>query len=215
MNTQTHLLMGAALFGRPLPRLAIAGALGGVIPDAPMFAIIGGLKMAGYGLEEIFGRLYWQHWWQVANAIGHNFLLWGALAIGSGLVLSAKTAAPGRSSGLAFEMQFVRLDAPLVFAFSGSALLHSVIDFLFHRNDAHMHFWPLSQWRFRSPVSYWDPNHFGNWFGMFEAAIGLLLVAVLFRRYRNFWLRAALALACILYLAVPAFFVMSMSGHQM
>ena len=211
MNTQTHLLMGAALFGRPLPRLAIAGALGGVIPDAPMIAIIGGLKMAGYGLEEIFGRLYWQHWWQVANAIGHNFLLWGAPAICSGLALSANPLATSPES----DKRPVRFDAALVFAFSGSALLHSVIDFLCHRNDAHMHFWPLSQWRFRSPVSYWDPNHFGNWFGMFEAVTGLLLVALLFRRYRNFWLRAALALACILYLAVPAFFVMSMSGHQM
>ncbi len=159
------MLMGAALFGRPLPRFAVAGALGGIVPDLPMFAIVGGLRMAGYDFEQIFGKLYWEHWWQVANAIGHNFLLWGVLTVVSGLMLSANpfrsydpTSFPGKRP--------VRPDAALVFAFSGSALLHSVIDFLCHRNDAHMHLWPLTQWRFRSPVSYWDPNHFGNWFGL-------------------------------------------------
>lgn len=215
MNTQTHLLMGAALFGRPLPRLALAGALGGIVPDAPMLAIVGGLRMAGYDFGQIFGKLYWEHWWQVANAIGHNFWLWGALALASGLMLAQNPFGPAEMAGRTAGERPVRPDAALVFAFSGSALLHSVIDFLSHRDDAHMHLWPLTQWRFRSPVSYWDPNHFGNWFGMIEAAIGVLLVVVLFRRYRNVWLRLALALATVLYLAVPAFFVLSIAGHQM
>jgi hypothetical protein len=193
-----------------MPRLAVAGTLGGIAPDIPMFVIFGALRMAGYDLETIFGKLYWEHWWQVANAIGHNFWLWGMLALVSGLMLrggpAQSVAADNRQ-----RISPMRPDAGLVFAFSASALLHSVIDFLCHRDDAHMHLWPLTQWRFRSPVSYWDPNHYGNWFGLFEAATGLLLVVVLFRRYRNFWLRGALALASLLYVAVPAFFILSMS----
>jgi membrane-bound metal-dependent hydrolase YbcI (DUF457 family) len=61
MNTQTHIIMGAALFGKPMPKLAIAGALGGIIPDLPMYVIIIGLRGAGYPLSEIFGKIYWEH----------------------------------------------------------------------------------------------------------------------------------------------------------
>ncbi len=97
--------------------------------------------------------------------------------------------------------------AALCFAFAGSALLHSVIDFLVHREDAHMQFWPLTEWRFVSPVSYWDPAHYGNWFSLFEAALGLVMAVMLFRRYRNVLARIALAIAILLYASAPAFFL--------
>ena len=35
-------------------------------------------------------------------------------------------------------------------------LLHLAFDFPLHTHDARMHFWPLSDWVFESPVSYWD-----------------------------------------------------------
>jgi hypothetical protein len=202
MNSQTHMLMGAALFGRPAPRLAWAAAAGGLIPDLPMFMIVAGLRMSGFALDEIFGRLYWAPWWQIANAVAHSFLLWGGLAAGSAFAL--------RRGGA--ESRPAWTGAPALFALSASALIHSAIDFLVHRDDAHMHFWPLSAWRFRSPVSYWDSNHYGNWFGLFEAAVGVLLIVVLFRRYRSRRLRAVLALALALYVAVPAFFILNLAG---
>jgi len=43
--------------------------------------------------------------------------------------------------------------------FSSSALLHLVTDFALHHDDARAHFWPLSQWKFESPLSYWDSSH--------------------------------------------------------
>jgi len=42
-----------------------------------------------------------------------------------------------------------------------------------HHDDGHRHFFPLSDWRFESPVSYWDPAHYGHIFLWIE----LLLVA--------------------------------------
>lgn len=211
MNSQTHVLMGAALFGRPIPRLAWAAAAGSLVPDLPMYVIVGALRIAGFPLSEIFRRIYWQDWWQIANAVGHNFLLWSGFALASGLALSGRTrrALPAAAAGSASKASREGA-AALVFAFSASALLHSVIDFLCHRDDAHMHFWPLSDWRFRSPLSYWDANHYGNWFGLFEAAIGMLLVVILLRRYRSVWLRAALLVALALYVAVPAFFILNL-----
>lgn len=201
MNSQSHILMGALLFGRPAPRLAWVGAAGGLTPDLPMFIIVAGLRMTGYPVQEIFDRLYWEPWWQIANSIGHSFLLWGALTFGAFAVLSRRG-----SAGFPRAMSPTGGIAPLVLAFSGSALLHSLIDFLVHRDDAHMQFWPLSDWRFRSPVSYWDANHYGNWFGLFEALLGIGMAVLLFRRYRSLRLRVALVLAIALYAAVPVFF---------
>lgn len=221
MNTQTHMLMGAALFGRPMPKLAWAAAVGGVAPDIPMYLIVAGLRMVGYPMREIFDRLYWSDWWQIANAIGHSFLLWGGLAAVSLVLLprpwSDRFAARPEPTGGHDEPapptgRLERL-APQLLALSASALLHSAIDFLVHRDDGHMHFWPLTEWRFQSPVSYWDPAHGGNWFGLFEAAVGIVLIAVLFRRYRSRRLRALLALALVLYAAVPAYFVLGIAHH--
>lgn len=220
MNTQTHMLMGAALFGRPMPRLAWAAVAGGVAPDVPMYAIVGGLRMVGYPMREIFDRLYWEHWWQVANAVGHSFLLWGGLvAVALALLprpwsdrFAPAAHAEGRSDPAPPAGRAERF-APLLFAVSASALLHSAIDFLVHRDDAHMQFWPLTEWRFRSPLSYWDPAHGGNWFGRFEAALGMSLIAVLFRRYRSRRVRVMLGLTLVLYAAVPAYFVLGIAHH--
>ena len=142
----------------------------------------------GYPLSEIFGKIYWEHWWQVSNAIGHSFILWGAVLAVSLL------SRPRNWAGFGV-------------ALSGSALLHSMIDFLCHRDDAHMHFWPLTEWRFRSPISYWDSAFYGTQFSLFEAALGLVFVIVLWRRYSQKWIKALVALSAIAYAAVPAFFI--------
>ena len=73
--------MGAVIFGRGIPSKAWAGALGGLIPDVPMFLIVIVLKLSGVPAHTIFDEMYWQNWWQVSNAIGHNFWLWSGLVI--------------------------------------------------------------------------------------------------------------------------------------
>jgi membrane-bound metal-dependent hydrolase YbcI (DUF457 family) len=206
MNTQTHVLMGALIFGKPLPRLALAGAAGGFLPDMPMYVIIGSLRFEGYSFDRIFGEFYWQDWWQIANAIGHNFLLWGLLSLVLGLYL-----VKSHNTGSCYKAG--KLPA-LAFAVCASALVHSIVDFLLHHNDAHMHFWPLSQWRFQSPVSYWDPAYYGRAFSLFEAALGLTMAVLLIRRYTNIGIRLILALAIIAYVAVPAFYFWSLSNHN-
>lgn len=87
-----------------------------------------------------------------------------------------------------------------------AALLHLASDLPVHVDDAHAHFWPLSEWRFRSTVSYWNPTHNGNWFALFEIAIGVVLSFVLWRRFHAVWVRALLVLAVIAYLGPPIYF---------
>ena len=55
-----------------------------------------------------------------------------------------------------------RLRQPAARIFFASMALHCLMDLPLHHDDAHRHFLPLSTWRFRSPISYWDPRHFGS-----------------------------------------------------
>lgn len=194
MNSQTHMILGALVFGKPAPKLAWAGAAGGLLPDLPMYLIIAGLRIQGYSFDKIFGDFYWHPAWQIANALGHNFLIWGTLAAVTGWMLIKAGFKNSYASGSSVAVWF---------AFSGSALIHSLIDFGLHRNDAHMHFWPLSEWRFISPVSYWDPAYYGYYFSALEAALGLLMAILLFRRYKNILVRIALGIAVVAYIAIP------------
>jgi hypothetical protein len=198
MNTQSHVIMGAVFFGRGIPSKAWAGALGGLIPDMPMFLIVLVLKLNGMPAHQIFGEMYWQNWWQVTNALGHNLWLWSGLVI-LGLVQRDRMSASVR----AFD------NWTKVSLFAGSALLHTIVDFFCHREDAHMSFWPVTRWKYISPVSYYDWNHYGMWFSLFEVALGLTLSVILFRQYGSRVLRVFLAIAMALYVAVPAFFIFS------
>jgi membrane-bound metal-dependent hydrolase YbcI (DUF457 family) len=197
MNTQTHVIMGAALMGRAVPRRAWAGAIGGLTPDLPMLLIVTTLKLMGVETYKIFEELYWQNWWQICNAVGHNFWLWSGLAA-LGLIMRDRTSASASS--------FDRWTGVSLFA--ASALLHSAVDFLCHREDAHMSLWPVTRWKFMSPVSYYDPQHYGMWFSSFEAILGFALAVVLFRQFKNRLLRMSVAIAMALYVAVPVFFIL-------
>jgi membrane-bound metal-dependent hydrolase YbcI (DUF457 family) len=197
MNTQTHIIIGAAIFGGDVPKRAWVGALGGVLPDIPMLLVVLVLKLFAIPDPVIFGFLYWQEWWQVTNAIAHNFWLWGGVFLLALFFRERASATAGMIDRCSLAM-----------AFSASAFLHVAIDFLCHREDAHMSLWPVTRWKFMSPVSYYDPAHYGQSFAVLEALLGLVLATILFKRFCNTWVRAALAVAMLLYLAVPAYFIL-------
>ena len=192
MNTQSHVLMGAYFFGKGVPMAATVGAIGGALPDLPMLSIVLFLKANGHSNSEIFEQMYWQDWWQITNAIAHSFFLWGGLLL---------TALLMRQSQNEFWS--------LANVFAAAGFLHCCVDFWVHREDAHMHFWPLTRYKFMSPVSYYDPVHYGQYCSLFEAALGLFMCVGLMRQFHNLIVRAILLLAALLYVAVPAFFILS------
>jgi len=75
--------------------------------------------------------------------------------------------------------------------FFSSCLLHTLVDIPVHHDDGPLVFWPLNwTYRFSSPLSYWDPKHYGREVMAFEGilATGLLvnlIVAKFRRRWRN------------------------------
>ena len=190
MQTPTHVLIAAAAFARPgIARINAAALAGGFLPDAFLFAVWGASKIAGVPENDLWTSVYWSDGVQLGQAISNSFPLF-ALVLAGALLLRSRTGA----------------------VFAGAALIHLVCDFLLHANDAHQHFWPFSQWRFESPISYWDPAHFGAIVAVIEAALALALIVVLVRRFRRRWIRVALILSGLIYLAVPAYFLLAFDG---
>lgn len=172
MNTPAHILVNLAVLGGG-ERWAYARpiAAGAVLCDLPMFLFFVWERFVeGASQAAIWGHAYfesgWQRFFDVFNSIPLALLgLLGALA--------------GRRPGVAL--------------FFASVLLHSVLDLPLHHDDGHGHFWPISTWRFVSPVSYWDPAHHGAWGALLETSAVVVSCAVLWQRVERVWLRAALA----------------------
>ena len=77
-------------------------------------------------------------------------------------------------------------------------MLHAFGDLPVHHDDGHCHFFPFSEWRFASPVSYWDPHHYGNWFGLLE--IGAVIAASWYMIRQSAVLRPWVAVTLVVYL---------------
>ena len=184
MNTPAHLIMGLAAFGKPARPALIAAALAGaLIPDASLYLLAGkAIYVDGISPRIVFDQMYFSPEWQGVFAVDNSMVLWGLiLAIALGL----------RSAwGIAL---------------SGSALLHLVFDFALHNDDARRHFWPVSDWVFSSPVSYWDGAHYGDIVGVIEVTLVIALSAWMLVRFKGWVVRGVILALC---LAQTAPFVM-------
>lgn len=188
MNTPTHLLVSASLFARPDARWRNgATLLGALVPDVAIYVLWGGARAAGYSEAAVWSVLYPGALWQTIVTIGNSAPLYATMGVVGAM-----------------------LRRPLVGLFALAALSHLALDLPFHAADAHAHFWPLTDWRFQSPLSYWNPNHHGDIVRLVEIALALGLVAVLWRRFHSRPGRACLCAALALYVAVPVYFALTL-----
>ena len=160
MNTPAHVAINLVVFARALPpKVQMVVVAGAVLPDAPMFWFYFQQKIIEAKSEtEIWSTAYFEPGWQALfDSFNSIPLLVGALAV----------------SWLARARLW-----SLLFA---SMLLHTLLDLPVHREDAHRHFFPFADWRFYSPVSYWDPHHYGFLFGAFEALVVGVCCTLLYR----------------------------------
>ena len=172
LNTPAHLVMGMAAFGPPGDaRVTLAALAGGLLPDLSLYLLAGWqLGVAGTSPDVVFREMYYSDAWQAVFAVDNSIPLWGVL-----LVLGLW----GRR--------------PWVVALAGAALLHVGLDLALHADDGRRHLWPLSDWVFASPVSYWDRRHYGGVVGPAEALLTLALAAWVWRRHRSAAARATVA----------------------
>jgi hypothetical protein len=180
VHTPSHLILNAAAVARgPLRGTLAWTLLGALAPDLSMFVFFAwhtGVLHTPQG--QIWGVEYFQPGWQTSFDALHSI---PAAALGLLLALRARSA-----RGIAFFC---------------SVLLHCGVDLGLHHDDAHRHFLPLSDWRYASPVSYWDPRHFGRLGALLEVCSVIGGSFVLARRGQRTGLRRALAALSALYLA--------------
>ncbi|NEO87889.1 MAG: hypothetical protein F6J87_27075 [Spirulina sp. SIO3F2] len=151
MNTPSHYVLNLAVIGAVIqPRVTAAITLGAIGPDLPIFVFYAWAKFIQRLPEsEIWSQAYYQPFWQTIIALTHSF----PVAIVGLLICLALRS----HWGLVFFISMIG---------------HSLLDLPVHNDDAHRHFFPLSNYRFMSPISYWDPNHYGP----IVAGVEMLLV---------------------------------------
>ena len=217
MMTQTHVLIGLGLFGRPSsPARNFMAIAGGIIPDAAIFVLYAIEKSRGTAESIIWSDVYYSPFWQDAVAWGNSIPLWIlVLAIGIALAVKSKFK-PWPVESLSNDPALLKrtIWPSLILVFAGSCLVHMACDFPLHVEDAHRHFFPLSNWRFRSPVSYWDPNHYGVQAASCEAILGIGLSIWVWLRFKSIPARIGIAILAVGYLAVPAWFTVQFFNEQ-
>lgn len=153
----------------------VAIVLGALFPDTPtyLFFIVYGLIL-GYSGPVMWDNLYYNSGWAIPITLTHSFIIWPLLI--------------GISSYAGWK---------LVKWFSLSAFFHSLVDFCVHTDDAYRHFWPLSDWKFQSPISYYNPAEYGLYVGALDSLFVLGLLGYLFTIYAGRWRLLILAVGAL------------------
>lgn len=161
MHTPGHAVVNLAAIGSATDASLAAPILAGaILPDLPIIALYLRERWLHHTPEEQIWRDHYQRpFWQ--NLIHGLHSLPLALA--------------GLLAALALE-------SPSATVFFASALLHACSDLPVHHEDAHRHFFPLSNYRFISPLSYWDVRHHGRWVALAELLLVYACSALLFAR---------------------------------
>ena len=157
--------------------------IGSILPDAPMFLFYFVEKVIHRTPEaQIWREQYFLEGWQ------NFFDVFNSLPI---IVIG-------------FAIMWWR-QSPVGMAFFVSMALHVLGDLPLHHDDGHRHFFPLSNWRFESPVSYWDPNHHGGIVSRIEVTIALVGCMILFPGYESWIGKGAIATLGISYASYIAY----------
>ena len=152
MNTPSHYILNLAFLGKTIaPKNNIAIAIGAILPDVPIFIFYFVAKFI-YKLPEskIWSEAYYEVFWQNTIALFHSIPL-----------------------ALIGAIIFFRLDWKPGMILCISMICHSLLDLPVHHDDAHRHFFPFSNYRFISPFSYWDVNHYGTIVAFIEISLVL------------------------------------------
>ena len=165
MTTQSHTIINLALLSRrDKPHHHRYALIGAILPDLPMFLFFAiETFILRTPQRELWDTRYfmpaWQNFFDLFNSIPLILLV---LGIGYYLLNSEKITV------LAWSM-----------------LIHCGFDFFLHNDDAHHHLFPLSDFAFESPVSYWDAAHYGNIVAPIEVCATLAVSVYLFRRLQT------------------------------
>jgi len=185
MMSPTHTIMALAILGRTgKPKRNWAAFIGSIIPDAFIYICASWLiGIKGVTHQQMWNEIYFDPPMQLTASVFNSIPLYIVLA-GIGWSFRAK------------------LWARIIMFFALAALIHIAFDFPVHNDDAYAHFWPLSDWRFISPVSYWDKDHHAGIISIIESLIAFATVAILWNRFPKTWVRILLLILSMFYGAI-------------
>ena len=192
MNTPAHVIYSLVLLGREnAAKFVIAIAAGAVLPDLFMILFYAYEKLLGTPEQVIWQDHYYRPFWQNLFDTTNSLPLLG-------IALAVAWYTRHRAWALLFA----------------SMMIHCLLDFPVHHDDGHRHFFPFSEFRFRSPVSYWDPEHYGNLVAFVEMASFLFGAVFLWRgkgngakRAKTTRLRIVIILTATVYIGFIVFVV--------
>ena len=165
MITHSHAILNIALLSkRHKPFLHFSAFLGAVLPDVPMFVFfIVESMIRKTPQRELWGSRYfmeaWQNFFDLFNAVPLILIMLG--------------------------VGYYLLNSDRITVFAWSMLIHCGFDFMTHHDDGHHHFFPLSDFVFESPISYWDRDHYGGIVAPIERLVTLVASIYLFPRLKT------------------------------
>ena len=230
MNTQTHVLLAVAVVGcmagvlrarlhgksdpareQPLTSFWTTALIvfGALLPDISLFIMFGYAQLTGVPNNVIWSEMYYSPFWQNLGAISNSAPVFLLASLACWLIITR--ALPSREIGSAQRGGVIlsergRAIAFAVLVFSLASLLHVAADFPLHHDDGHPHFWPFTNWIFASPVSYWDATHYARYWVPIECALGLTLVAYLWKKSTGLGTKGLLLLVGLSYPVFGIFF---------
>ncbi|MBW4656365.1 MAG: hypothetical protein KME20_25475 [Kaiparowitsia implicata GSE-PSE-MK54-09C] len=178
MNTPAHVVINLLGLGRQDTAVVLSPVvIGAILPDAPIFIFYFYEKVIRNMPEAWIWRVgyYQPHWQNFIDVFNSLPLIGLALAIA----------------------YWQRSQFGILLCLS--MVLHIAGDLPVHHDDGHRHFFPFSNWRFESPVSYWDSNHYGNIFSVIEILAVVASCWVLFQGYQSWAGRAMIGLVGVTY----------------
>ncbi|NIS68716.1 MAG: hypothetical protein GTO12_07095 [Proteobacteria bacterium] len=157
MNVYEHFFWNFAIFNRK--PWAWKVGLGGILPDLIyLFPFLPKMLTYETFMEWMHDPL-WQTIWNSSIAkSAHSFVIWGGTSLFFLAILRRKV--------------FSRV-SPFLWGWG----LHILFDALTHVSDGYALFYPLSDFRFPTPVSYWEKTYYGReffWISHFLMAALLL-----------------------------------------
>ena len=172
MNTQSHAIISYYIVRKGLeqrsflpPAINTVLFCGGLAPDFPLYIFFGWYTAIQPASQQVIWReLYFRQDWQVIFDLSHSLPMW----IAAGLIF-----------------WYFKLARSSLFCLAAG--LSALQDFLVHHGDAHAHFYPLSSFRFQSPVSYWNPKHYGHYFSIIEIVLSVAAGVWIYKRLQSRW----------------------------
>lgn len=187
MNTPAHAIANFLILGRKRkPQNHLPIIFGAILPDLPMVVFYAYEKLVR-GMSEgfIWSQSYYNQNWQALFDVFNSVPL---------IVLGGLLA-----------YCFGAKQLSVLFA---SMALHACGDLPLHSDDAHRHFFPFSDWRFHSRVSYWDPRHYGNIVAPIEILAVLVGCFIIWKQHSSISTRTLIAIVMAVYVAYGIYVVL-------